>query len=451
MRPVVERLEPASPVVIDLGEAHGQLDDVDILTAPPTAGRGWTPFVAALVALLLLGGSAAPPAPRLQELLAIPFEPTDSFAVTAESMLLAHSPARGRLTAYDLADGRERWSSPAPAVAYRLRSGGGLVLLRARSAGPADSSTLALAQDTGAARWRHAGTVVAVAGAPTVLAVAEVRSLSGAGRRVEGSVVGVDSATGRTRWTVPVPSTAVLQTVPGAPARALLVHDDGRAELRDLETGALLAANRLPPADYAPDNPGIVGETLVLRHPSGPTPTISAYTIGDLGLRWSRPAVAAYDTQACGGNACLVGRSGVRAVDPVSGAELWSRSGWRGVEQRGDLLLAYGLGADGDAAVGLVDAGTGRVVVDLRRWSVLPSAVPGAGVVVARSTVVPPEDPDTAGTTVRTLVGAADTTSRQVRPIGVLPAQTGDCRAAPARLVCRSGGRLVVWSYRVPG
>src|SRR4051794_30483450 len=169
--------------MIDLGEAHGQIDDVDMLSSPANPGRGWAPFIAAVAALLLLGGSMAPPAPRLQELLALPFEPTDTFAITAESLLLVHSPQRARLTAYDLARGQQQWQAPAPAVAYRLRSGGGLVLLRPRAGGLGDPGTVALNQQTGAARWRRAGTVVAVAGAPTVLAVSEVRSLAGAGRR----------------------------------------------------------------------------------------------------------------------------------------------------------------------------------------------------------------------------------------------------------------------------
>jgi hypothetical protein len=451
VRPVVERLEPAPPVVIELGEAHGQVDDVDLLTAPAMRGRSWTPIIVAIVAVLLLGGSAAPPASPLRELLTLPFQPTDTFAVTADSMLLVHSPERGDLTAYDLRSGKQRWQAPAPAAAYRLRSGGGLVLLRPRAAGPADPGTLAVAENTGEPRWRRAGTVVAVAGEPTVLAVSEARSIAGGGRRVEDSVVGVDAATGRTRWTVAVPSTAVLQPVPGVPARALFVHGDGRVELRDLETGALLAANRLPPADYAPDNPTVIGDTLLLRHPIRDAPMVTAYGVGDLTARWSLPADATYDSEVCGGNACLVGRTGVRAVDLASGAELWSRSGWRGVEQRGGQLLAYGLGADGDAVVGIVDPRTGRVVVDLRRWQVMPTAVPGGEVMVIRPTLVEQNDPDLLGPAVRTLVGASDVHAGRVRPLGLLPADTGECRAAPGRLVCRSGDRLVIWSYRVLG
>jgi hypothetical protein len=434
--------------VIDLGEDRGPSDD-----AGPRYGtrraRGPSGWAVTAVLALLLGGpvaAAAPATPLLREIGDVPVAANDTFAVTAESLLLVHSPDTGTLSAYDLADSSRRWQIPAAGVSYRLRSGGGLVLLRQRGFSVAGGDTVALSAGTGATRWRTPGTVVSVAGSPTVLAVSEVRSLAGAGRRVEGTVLGVDPVTGAHRWSVTVPGTAVLQPVPGRPARAVLVHDDRRAELRDLASGRVLAETVLPAAEYTTNNPNVVGGTLLLRHPAAGGPRVAAYDLATMRLLWSRPASAAYETRVCGPSACLVGRSGVRAVDPVSGAHRWSRPQWQAVEERGGILVAYGRTPDDDGLVGAVDPRDGRLLVDLSRWENMPAADPAGQIVVTRTEPAPGASGQ-ADAPPRIVVGVADPVAGRVRSLGDLPPRAVDCRSTAGRLVCRTDGRLVVWGF----
>ena len=436
MPTLAERMDEFGPqsgyVVIDLGEDRDPLD-----VPPPRTGRGWTSII--VVVLLLLYGtvaSAAPGAGGLRELPDVELSLADTYAVTAESVLLVHSPHRAVLAAYDLADGDLRWRVAAPAVSYRLRFGGGLVLLRQR-AGSQEMETTALSMDRGATRWRTTDTVVAIAGSPTVLAVSELRTVSGTGRRVQGTVVGVDPVSGSSRWTLQLIAPAMLQAVPGTPTRALFVYDDGNTELRDLGTGATVAAAKLPFASYSTTNPSVIGHAIVLRHPSEDGDRITAYDLETLGLRWSMRASLAYDAQVCGYLACLVGRFGVRAVDPVNGVERWAHRDWRQVEQRGDVLLAYGDGGDGTSLVGVADPADGRLLADLRRWDTVPSSGLTGPVLVARDQAG--DDP--------TLVGVVTGANPAPRLIGQLPRGAGDCRSTAARLVCRADGRVLIWRF----
>jgi len=50
----------------------------------------------------------------------------------------------------------------------------------------------------------------------------------------------------------------------------------------------------------------------------------------------------------------------------------------------------------------------------------------------------------------RILLAVVGPRDRQPRPLADLPAGTGDCQAAPGRLICRStAGELTVWEYRL--
>ncbi|BFU43032.1 PQQ-binding-like beta-propeller repeat protein [Krasilnikovia sp. MM14-A1004] len=432
-------------VVIDLGLARGEPETY----AAPTRSTvpAWLgPLITALLVLWCATASAAPPPPVLSPLLNLPVGPADSYLVTDAGQLLAQN--LGGLSMYDLSSGRLRWRTEPAAPTYRLRMASGLVLLRPWSAGltgVGDPGTTAVALADGDARWRRTGNVVTLAGSGALLAVAGVRSLSGPGRRVEGSIDALDVVTGATRWRVQIPSTAVLLGVPAlgdVPPRMLLVHDDRTAAVHDLTTGTRLTAATLPPADYGPDNPAVVGGLVLLRHPGTAGNVVSAYDAVTLTRRWTRPAGDAFEIRACGSLTCLVGPDGVRALDPVDGTQRWYRPDWRGVEQRGAVMLAYAAPEGTIETVGLIDPATGRVLADLHGWRPLTGTGGGQRVVVTHA--------EQAGA--RTMVAVAAPGDARPRLLAVLPAGTGDCQAAPARLVCRStAGELIVWAYRQKG
>lgn len=426
-------------VVIDLGLARGEPDEYH-RPVGPTLPVWLAPALVAVLVLLSSVASASPPPAPLRPVLSLPVGPADAYTLTPEGDLIAQT--YGTLSSYDLGSGELHWQAGSAAPSYRLRTASGLVLLRPWSSGRTEPGTTAVSLTSGAAQWRRTGTVVMVAGSTTLLAVSAVRSASGPGRRVQGAVDAINPAGGATRWQVRVPSTAVLLGVPGpagSGSRMLLLHDNRTAAVHDLDTGALLTSAQLPAADYGPDNPTVSGGLLLLRHPTPTGRMVSAYDPVTLRQRWTRPAGYAFGVTGCGRLTCLTGPDGVRALDPATGDEHWFRPGWRGVEQRGDLVVAYGTQAGENDTVGVIDPETGAIVVDLAGWR----PVPGAGPLL----VTRPAD---AGG--RSMVAFADPGSARPRLFADLPEGTGECQAVPERLVCRSSsGDLTVWAYHREG
>jgi hypothetical protein len=426
------------PVVIDLGLDRGEPDSY-AAPARSTVPGWFGPLLIGLLVLISTAGSTAPPPPPLSPLLSLSVGPADSYAVTDAGQLLTQD--SGTLSSYDLKTGELRWQAETLTPTFRLRTGSGVVLLRPWAVGPGQPTTIAISETTGRPQWSRGGSVVTIPGSATLLAVSAVRGLSGTGRRVDGPVEAIDPRTGVPRWRVDVPASAVLMGVPGpagGPPRLLLVHDDGTLAVHDLDTGRRLGTAALPPADYGPGNPAVSGGLIVLWHPGPDGLQMSAY---DTTLRriWSRPAQGAGDAQPCGPLTCLAGPFGVRAVDPATGVQRWYRDGWRSVEQRGRLLLASGSSIGVSDTIGIVDPVTGRVLVDLRGWRPVTGLAAPDQLLVTRNV--------DAGA--RTIVAVAGLGDALPRPIADLPPGTGDCQAAPNRLICRStAGELTVWAYR---
>jgi hypothetical protein len=425
-------------LIIDLGLERGEPPSYAVphVRTFPT----WLPaaLLAALV-LLLAGASAAPAQPPLTTLFSLQVGPADAYALTDEGHLLAQT--FGQLTSYDLKTGRMRWQAGQSTPAYRLRMGDGLVLMRPWTVSAGDPGTTAVSLATGASEWRRDGNVVTLAGSSTLLDVQPVRSLGGPGRRVEDSVDAVDPLTGQTRWTVRVPSTAVLIGVPGiadeAP-RMLLMHDDRTLAVHDLDTGRLLASTKVPAADYDPENPAVAGGVIILRFPVDQGEVMAAYDPDTLDQLWTAPAARIDEIVPCGMLACVSGPDGVRGVDPVTGTVRWTRPAWRQIAQQGTAYIAYA-GADSSDPLGVVDPDTGAMRVRLDGWRPVSGTGEDGRLLLTRTS-------DDGG---RTMVAVARPGDPRPRLLTELPTGTGDCQAAPARLVCRSMyGELVVWAYQ---
>ncbi|MBM0279602.1 outer membrane protein assembly factor BamB family protein, partial [Micromonospora tarensis] len=281
-----------------------------------------------------------------------------------------------------------------PAAAWSAEAAGDLLLLVERDQARGARATTARSMRTGEVLWRRPERVYP-AGDATV-AVSEVRSAAEPGRRIEGAVRGVDPTTGATRWSVAVPSTAVLRALPG---RLLLVQDDGLARLLDAHDGTERGRGRLPPADYGPDNPQVVGEHLVLRHPSGSAVLLSGYDLPGFSARWRSPVPAGEVVlRPCQGLLCAQDAQDRWAIDAGTGARAWTwpaGARWRtvpGPRVATEPLVLVGMASDGE----------------------------------------------------RTLVATAGRDGHRVS--AVLPAGLTDCRRVGVGLSCRDGTtRVTIW------
>jgi outer membrane protein assembly factor BamB len=349
----------------------------------------------------------------------------------------------GELTSYDLDSGRVRWQAAQASPFYRLQQADGLLLMRPWSIGMRDPGTFALTLDSGADQWRNAGNVLTLPGSSTLLAVDPARKNAGTSRWVEGQVNALDPVTGRTRWSVRVPDSGVLLGVPGPAdtgARMLLVGADRTMTLHDMDDGRLLASANIPisPSEYGADNPTVAGGVILLRHPNFHGMQISAYDPFTLRRLWTKPAYQGHMIRECGILACLVGESGVQAIDPATGDTVWSRPQWKDIQTNGTKFIAYAREA-AQSPVGIIDPETGQVKVDLKGWR--PVDGPSDGDVLLVTRAVSPG--------ARTMVAVVRPGAREPRLLADLPAGTGDCEAVPGRLACRNMyGELVLWAYQ---
>ncbi|GAB3935285.1 PQQ-binding-like beta-propeller repeat protein [Micromonospora vulcania] len=382
-------------VLIDLGEVR-DTQRPDRPRPPPS--KGWRITLLVLVCALL-GGAAAPA--RLPGLVG-PALPGRAALLSAGALLVVADPGTDppTLTAYEATAPRRppRWRvTVPPAAGWSAQAAGDLLLVTERDQVRRVVATTARLASTGQALWRRPGRVYAAG--DTVVAVTEVRSVSEPGRRIEGAVHGVDPATGATRWSVPVPSTAVLEVPPGSSGWVLLVQDDGLTRLLDAHDGTLRGQGRLPAANYGPENPQVIGGHLVLRHPGAAGVVLTGYDLPGLAPRWQVP------------------------VDPGELALRPCQDLICGQDERSRWALA----ADTGARVWTWPAGTG--------WRTLPGGRPGDGTLVL---LRPAADGR------RQLIATLGRDGPRVR--AVLPPEATDCRVRDVGLVCRSDtDRATVW------
>jgi len=416
---------PGEWVVIELGTAHGSVDDDERPGLGHRRRSARWRLAAATALLLLVCGGAAAADPPFRPTAAVPVEAGSSVSVVGDLLVVADpapldslgiTAAAGAggtaggdsaettiLRGYALPSATKRWEVALPAAMSQSASRvGDLVLVASRDSIRRQTATVAIDAATGEIRWQRADAVMTVPGPSAGLAVEEVRSASGAGRRISGRVAAVDLASGRTLWHIRVPSTAVAHVVAGDPSLAVLVHDSGRTEVRDLATGALRSTGTLPPADYAPDNPRLVDHGLVLRHPDGRPGrriALTAYNLDNVGLEWSRPDRARDVRWAeCGERLCGRTPDGIWTLDLASGA------------------LAF---AAGDGKPWLPVRGSGDQLV----FRLLPDE--------------------------RVAVATGGTTTAP-RALGTLPAGSRDCRVGDTALVCRAGDGLHLAIFALP-
>ncbi|MFK3979913.1 PQQ-binding-like beta-propeller repeat protein [Micromonospora sp. NPDC050397] len=393
-------MESQPVAVIELGTERGapEQDRPRSVRARRVAVRWPVLCLTALLVLVAVTG-AQPLGGDLRRLGELDVPARATFFLAGDLLLVADPSATPMtLTGYDLPGARRLWEVPvAAAASFAAERVGDLLLVADVDSLGRRVATTARSVRTGQVRWQRPGLLLVDGATASGVAISEVRSVSGAGRRIEGTIETVDLSTGRTRWTLEVPSTAVGELVPGAPGRLLVVHDSSVVDLHDLRTGAVVGTGRLPAADYAPDNPLVVDGTLVLRHPGGAGESIiSGYDLPGLTRRWSRSGQRITGgLRDCGGLICLEDRQRTAVLDPADGAQVWT-----GVPRRG--------------------------------WGWLPRGTTSGARVLLRPT---PQRP-----LIAVEQGAG------VRILGALPPGVMDCRVGTADLVCRTGeSRLGIW------
>ncbi|SCF38418.1 Outer membrane protein assembly factor BamB, contains PQQ-like beta-propeller repeat [Micromonospora matsumotoense] len=422
--------------VIDLGEV-GHPDE----PTPPAPRRprlrrsaGHPASVALIVLVVLLTMAGAAPGPTRLAPVPVPDVPEPSHLIVGGLLVLAYpsalSPAGSRqLTAIDLADGRVRWEvslSPRHQLVVLEGVGDDVVVTTDPGGEPV---SMVLDHADGRTRWRQPGVAVPARDGGLLLEDLHVDRLA---------VRGVDPATGAARWTVTAGAATVgYRTGVRGVEELVVVTSAGRAEAYDVGTGVRLLAFPVPPArgdHHHVAQP--VGDLLLVDGEPG---LLAGYDLASGRRRWDTPVPTSdgWSVRPCGDAVCLGASFGTRVLDRVTGRERWTSDWWAPVESVAGRMI--GVSADGQQGLALLDAATGRPVVELGRWEVVHQWQPTVPLLVVR-----PASGD------RQVLAELDPTDGTVRVRDVLPGRWDACWHRQGVLVCwRQRNTLGVW--RMPG
>ena len=422
-------------MVIDLGDTSAVTE-----TSRPARVTDLRPvaFLAAVLAVLALGGSAAPGPPGLRTVLVTDLL-TGAFALSP-SALFTSSYVGGRawVRRQSLTDRSVRWSAELPQSVGEidLLEGSGLLMVTS----PESAQRSILDSGTGAVLWRR------TSGATTVLAVTgdSVLMTTAVAGRDTIEVERVLLRTGRSVWTRDLDATGYVAAV--GPGRLVTVDATGRTAVLNQEDGAVEAT-----ADFsvAPDTGRYVGEgdtarfvsfgdRLYLARREGGVASLTAYRIPDLRKVWRSTANSLGWPTDCGDLLCVSTAAGMTALDAETGRERWSSRHWRlGSDSRSLRIPGPSRPVVEDAGHTLqravLDPATGRVRAALGHSQQV-------GPVVLRV------DSRQIGRIWVQEIGAAD----RVRTLGSLDGLSLErCVAADHHLACADRtGRANVWRWR---
>jgi len=439
--------------VIDLGELT---DSPAELSVP--AGRRRIPrallAAATIVGLLLVGGSARPAPPfGLRPLWSRPVTGNDVPTFGPDAGYVFDGSA---LTAYDLASGTIRWSTPVHDVEYGASPAGPVVLLGTepvtveRQGADGDKyqfvfarATVALSARTGAEIWRAGGNPILT---DDSTALFEERNQHGEVARLRLTRL----ADGATIWTHAVPSSWILsEDGGGRPDRLLTLDPTGEIKVFRYADGALVRQGRLPELAGRPparEKVGLVpmGNLLAVVRQKQADPretTATVYRLDDLTRLWQHRG-AEFNVRPCAPVFCVLGPTDATGLDPATGRELWRRPGMRGAWPAGPGRLLLDDGPD-EAVRQLVETATGRPIGPPARGRRVWSDGPAGSLLLLGRTTQP------LGLTSVTLL---DLTTGAQTPIGVIGAIVAEesCWAETRYLACVDDGVLTVRTFGRP-
>ncbi|SCL33024.1 Outer membrane protein assembly factor BamB, contains PQQ-like beta-propeller repeat [Micromonospora pallida] len=416
--------------LIDLGELRDEPGPDLTMRRRPGTGRRWRVGLVFVLVLTTLG--PAVPAPRRASTTVPARSGSEAFLVGDQFLVVGPPTDGGRgdrdLTAYDLpGDGpppstlRRRWRVTVPGVSrfWPVTAVDRVLLIVSNRGGPAGHLTVALDTATGRERWRQAGSPMLTEGG-AVLLTAPVE---------EGGQVArvVDPATGTARWSVPTkPGRTDFRFADQGVDRVVRTLPSGRVEVRDADSGRVLADEQVRPGGQAAGERGqVVGDLLVVLRDD--PPTVDAYGLDRLIRHWTVSGPAVSYLSSCGVALCVWEQTGgLRVLDRATGRTAWSDRRWMGAFPVGDRLVATTSAGLTREQIFLLDLATGRVLADLGSWNGVQTPIGGRPPVASRQ--------------IRDrglLVAEFDVEAGRPRILDVLPGDYADCRFHPDLLLCQ--------------
>ena len=348
-------------MVIDLGDTSAVPETP---WSPRTTGTRPVAVVAAVLAVLVLCGSATAAPLRIRSVL-VSDELAAAFTLSPTGLFTSGFVGRQALVRrYSLADRAVQWStelSQSPGD-VAVAAGGRVLVVTS----PESAQVSFLDSDTGAVLWRRTG-------ATSVLAVnadsALMTSVVATGDQVVLQRVGL--WTGEPLWSRRLDDGFLDAGLVGP---IVSVDRRGRAAVLDFADGSVLATADL---GVVPDLGRYVGDgdtarfvrygdrLYLTRRVSG-VGSVTAYRIADLRRMWHRAGTPFGWPTGCGEYLCLSTMSGMSALDADTGAALWSTEEWRlGFDSRSLGIPGASLLVVSDARhtprQALLDPVTGRV------------------------------------------------------------------------------------------
>jgi PQQ-like domain len=385
----------------------------------PARGRRRVALVILLCGLLFLGAAEVKLKPWAIEVARIGIVPGSLIHVAGDDLLISGG---GRVIAYDLVTGRERWRTETQLLGGDLWHLGGLVVVlgadpRALDSGRYLPRTIGIDQATGAVLWRVDGPVVLESGLLLLYGEAAISLL-----REDGTI---------------------LWTLDGHGIRPVINDHGTIVATLDKQTGELIER--------------VIPSLIELRRAILPD-ALGAdgmwFYDGSLNIFHAEQALQRYDTATlarlpgpppeefrvdCGRVWCMINEH--RLVDKATGAVVHQTKDWEYAIATDAGVLGLGL-LIGDGEPTLVreifDPRTGRVT-NLQEWSALnlnagaPVSAPGRAIVLARR-----------GETA-SYVAVFDDNGLHV--LGLIPSRDiAQCALSDQALACRIGADLVrIW------
>ncbi|BAL92428.1 hypothetical protein AMIS_72080 [Actinoplanes missouriensis 431] len=391
----------------------------------------------ALLAVLLVAlacGGAVRPEPNGMRLLWIAPRTVEQGVVLAEDAVYVITGGdRAELVAYSLDDGRRlwRWGTDAHLITIHPAPGGGplLVVADPASAGNPDGpaakasrTTIALRATSGAELWRRPGEphMDAVEQSSAMLmefdprggvaALTRIRLEDGAGIWTTGESTPVQEV--------------VVERLGDRPHRVITMTAAGDVTVRGYDDGAHRVTRRLPPTGYTARNSLLFGVAF-----DGERESTTVYRLETLDELLRSETIT-----DCGGVICAVGPSGLAALDPADGRELWRGPEIYGSVMTGDRILTDD--RDGAEHV-LLESRTGRPLSGTVHGYVAWSQRWRDEVLLLR----PTSDP--IGLTSVTRLDLRTGRTALLGSLEPMPDQQA-CQATPGYLMCTSWDRIVI-------